>query len=171
MMIGHIARAVSAAKFLLSTMSQMATASEVAHAVAIGGTQTLMTIYLGSAAADVAVKGAQVGANTALAASNLTLAGSFTALLAAMGPVGWALMGLAAVGLVAGGYALAGGFGKGAAGPTGTKGVGLGAGGIYKEPGVNITVHVGEMSTKKHVKEVVEDMGSLWYDEMRKRRT
>ena len=120
----------------------------------------------------VAGEVAEEGANTTLAASNLGLAASFQTLFAAMGPVGWAMIGIAAVAGIAGGYALAGGFGHGAAGgPIGPMTTGMPSGGAYHEPSVQVNVNVDKLTTKQDVQDTFQQAGTILYREMRKYRS
>lgn len=101
-------------------------------------------------------------------AANYGLAASFAAVNAAMGPLGWALIGLGLLGAGVAGYALAGGFGGGAAGRPAVAGVGQGP---FREPLTQtIIVNVDKIATKQEVKELVDEMATLWYQEMRRYR-
>ena len=127
LLIGHVARLASAAKFLLA-----------------------------------AATGTYTGAAATATAANYGLAASFRALWAAMGPLGWVLLGIGLLGAGLAGYALGGGFGRG-----GGAIPALGQG-PYQEPMVQINIANANMNTKRDIEETVRDMTTLWYQQTRK---
>jgi len=151
LLLGHVARAVTAAKQVLAVVTTYLAAAETTHAAATAGSAAANMGYTGTAAAATA--------------ANYGLAASFAAVNAAMGPVGWALLGLGLLAAGVAGYALGGGFGRGGGG--GIPAVGQGP---YQEPMVQINIANANMNTKRDVEETVNDMATQWYQQMRKYR-
>ena len=175
LLLGHIVRAAAAAQRLLGaanaflTGTQVAgtaattadTASKIANAtvagtaaVATGGLAATETAYTISTGAATLATWSWTGALIALRAA-----------LLALGPVGWAMIGLGVLGAGVAGYALGGGFGGGAGGAGGMAAVG---GGPYQEPIVNINIRDANFSTKQDAEASVRNIGTLWYQEMRR---
>jgi len=149
LLLGHVARAVTAAKQVLAVVTTYLAAAETKHAAATAGAAAANMGYTGTAAAATA--------------ANYGLAASFAAVNAAMGPVGWALLGLGLLAAGVAGYALGGGFGQGGGIPA----VGQGP---YQEPMVQINIANANMNTKRDIEETVNDMATQWYQQMRKYR-
>ena len=146
--LGAAVRAVGAVQRLLAIATQFLVITETQE-----GTE---------AAFVTAMRGGQVAAAGTLTAANYGLAASFEAVNAAMGPVGWALLGLGLLGAGAIGFSLAGGFGGGGAAAP--------AGPMPGTEGMNIQVNMPNvnMSTKRDITETVNDMGTLIYQHMRR---
>lgn len=162
--IGHAIQLVRVAYILKAAAIRLCSTAQVEETTVTGAAA-------GAQLAHATAAGSAAGANMTLAGSaqvaataNLGLAASFKAVMLAMGPWGWALMGISALLAGIAGYALAGGFAPRQA-AAGVPGVGRGP---FQEPMVKIEVNVAELRTKRDVAEVVEDMGSLWYEQYRK---
>jgi hypothetical protein len=151
LLIGHVARAAAAAKTILAAITNYLTASQTAEAASTGASAAATTGYAAAAA----------GAT----AANYGLAASFAAVNAALGPIGWALIGLGLLAAGVAGYAMAGGFGGRGGG--GIQAVGEGP---YQELMVQINIANANMNTKRDVEETVTDMATQWYQQMRKYR-
>jgi hypothetical protein len=113
-------------------------------------------------AATIAATGAQigqVGATNALTASNYGLAASFAAVNAALGPWGWAMLGLGIVGAAVGGYALGGGFAPAAMpGPVG--------GGNWV-PDVQINIGTANMTSRGEGEAFLQTVGVHLHQQVR----
>jgi hypothetical protein len=75
------------------------------------------------------------------------------------------MIGLGVLGAGVGGYALAGGFA-----PRPAAGMPALGGGAYQEPLVNINIQNANFQTKQQALESVQQMGTLWYEQMRRYR-
>jgi len=148
LLVGHVARAAAAAKAVLAAVTQFLTGVEVRHAAVTTSAAAATGAYTGTAAAATA--------------ANYGLAASFVALNAAIGPIGWVLLGLGMLGAGLAGYALGGGFGGGGGGIH-TLGQGP-----YQEPMVNINVNVDKLSTKQDIQDTVDEMATLWHHQTRR---
>lgn len=151
LLVGHVVRAAAAAQRLLAAANAFLTGTQVAGTAASSAQAVATTGYTAAAA----------GAT----AANYGLAASFAAVNAALGPVGWALIGLGLLAAGIAGYAMAGGFGGGGGG--GMQAVGQGP---YQEPLVNININSANFDTKRDAEETVRSIGTLWYQEMRRYR-
>lgn len=151
LLLGHIVRAAAAAQRLLAAANAILTGTQVSSAAATGAQAAATTGYTAAAA----------GAT----ATNYGLAASFAAVNAALGPVGWALIGLGLLGAGVAGYALAGGFA-----PRPAAGMPALGGGTYQEPLVSINIQNANFRTKQEALESVQNMGTLWYQQMRRYR-
>ena len=149
LLIGHVARAAAAAKTILAAITSYLTAAQGGEAASAGASAAATTGYAAAAA----------GAT----AANYGLAASFAAVNAALGPIGWALIGLGLLAAGVAGYALGGGFGGGG----GMQAIGQGP---YQEPMVQINIANANMNTKRDVEATVTDMATQWYQQMRKYR-
>lgn len=161
--LGHAMRLVTAAQSIYNMVASLTAPIQAAQAassaaVAVSGYTASQAMAV-QAGMNYVFTGSAVAATTA----NIGLAASFHALFISMGPIGWALMGISAVLGVVSGYALAGGFG--AKGPTAVPTVGKGP---FREPTTQITVNVANMSVRKDVEEITDEMASLWHRKRRK---
>lgn len=147
--LGAGVRALGAVQRLLAFATQLTTAAETENAAATAATTTGTAAYTGTAAAATA--------------ANYGLAASFTAVNAAIGPLGWVLIGLGLLAAGLAGFALGGGFGGGG-------GVGAAVGGGPSMEAVTINMYDTKMSTKRDVVETMQDMGTLWYENTRRYR-
>jgi hypothetical protein len=175
LLVGHVVRAASAAQRLLAAAQAFLTTTQVAGTAAAGAQATASAALTTAQVAGTAATGAQAVATagyTATAAgataANFSLAASFVALNAALGPVGWALIGIGVLLAGVAGYAAAGGFGGGA----GAAGGGMAAVGTgpYQEPYVNINIREANFSTKRDAQDTVKDIGTILYQEIRRYR-
>jgi len=177
LLVGHVVRAAAAAQRLLAAANAFLTGTQAAGTAAT-------TANTASKLANAAVTGTVAASTGGLIASETTYTistgvatattwswtGALVALRAALlaiGPVGWAMIGLGALGAGVAGYALGGGFGGGAGGAGGMAAVGQGP---YQEPIVNINIRDANFSTKQDAEASVRNIGTLWYQEMRRYR-
>ena len=151
LLLGHIVRAAAAAQRLLAAAQAILTGTQVAGTAATAGQAAATGAYTGAAATATAV--------------NYGLAASFRAVMAAMGPVGWLLLGLGLLGAGVAGYALGGGFA-----PRPAAGMPALGEGPFQEPKVNINIQNANFRTKQEALESVQNMGTLWYEQMRRYR-
>jgi len=149
--LGHVVRAASAAQRLLATANAILTGTQVAGTAATAG--------------QAAVTGAYTGAAATATAVNYGLAASFRAVMAAMGPIGWALLAIGLIGAGVAGYALGGGFAPRPAAGMPTLGEGP-----FQEPKVSINIQNANFQTKQAALESVQKMGTLWFEQMRRYR-
>lgn len=144
-LVGHVVRLAYEVEYLYSAalkIVNMLTEENAAATAAATGTQI-----------------AQVGATNALTASNYGLAASFAAVNAALGPWGWAMLGLGLVGAAVGGYALGGGFAPGPSpGPTG--------GGNWV-PDVQINIGTANMSSRSEGEALLTTLGTHIHQQVR----
>ena len=146
--LGAVVRAAGAVQRLLAMATQFLTATETENAAATVATTTGTAAYTGTAAAATA--------------ANYGLAASFAAVNAAIGPLGWVLIGLGLLAAGLAGFAAGGGFAGG--------GMGAAVGGGPAMETVNINMYDTKMSTKRDVRETMQDMGTLWYEQTRRYR-
>jgi len=151
LLMGHVARALTAAKTVLAAITTYLTAAEARQAAATAGA--------------AATTGAYTGAATAATAANLGLAASFRVLWASIGPIGWLMLAIGLIGGAAAGYAFAGGFA-----PRPAAGMPALGEGPFQEPRVNINIQNANFRTKQEALESVQNMGTLWYEQMRRYR-
>lgn len=148
---------------LVGHVVRLAYEVEYLYSAALKIVNMLTEENVGATAAATATDLAQVGANTTLTASNYGLAASFAAVNAALGPVGWAMLGLGIAGAAIGGYALGGGFGGGGGGG----GMPAPVGGGAWAPTVQINIANANMNTKRDISETVTELGTHFYAQMR----
>lgn len=94
--LGSIVRTVVYAKEIMAAASALVSSAQVVQTATTAATQAALAGYGATA--------------TAVTAVNYGLAASFRAVFAAMGPIGWILLGLSAAAGGLAGFALAGGF-------------------------------------------------------------
>jgi hypothetical protein len=144
-LVGHVVRLAYEVQYLYSAalkIVNMLTEENAAATAAATGTQL-----------------AQVGATNALTASNYGLAASFAAVNAALGPWGWAMLGLGIAGAAIGGYALGGGFAPpAAAAPVG--------GGNWL-PDVQINIGTANMSSRGEGEAFLQTVGVHLHQQVR----
>jgi len=141
--LGHITRAAASAKYILIVATNILNAVEAQGATA--------------AAANAAVKSAQIPVNASLTASNYSLAASFAAVNAAMGPVGWLALGASVVGGALAGAYMGGAFG-GSRGQT-TSRIG---------EGINISIGRADFRTIADAEKEVKNMATMVNSEFRR---
>ena len=150
-MIGHIVRIVTSLKTIYAAITRLVTVSETQQAAATAGA--------------AAATGAYAGAATTATAANIGLAASFRILWASIGPIGWLMLAIGLIGGAAAGYAFAGGFA-----PRPAAGMPALGEGPFQEPKVNINIQNANFRTKQEALESVQNMGTLWYEQMRRYR-
>jgi hypothetical protein len=157
--IGYVIRSVHAIQVIYAEVLALVNAEETENAAAT--TQTALTKWM------------EIAATEAETTANYGLAASFAAVNVAMGPIGWALLAAGVIGAGVVGYGLAGGFGGGAAAPAPAATAAPGLAPASLGTGVTTTINIANanLSTKRDVTETVSEMGTLWHEQLRRRRS
>jgi len=146
-LVGHVIRIVTSLKTILAAVTSLLTTTQAAETV------TLYQATVGNFSYSVSA--------TTAAAANLGLAASFRVLMASMGPLGWAMLGVGLVGAGVAGYALGGGF---AARPAAAPAEFPVAGG---GPWIQVNIANANMNTKRDIEDTVTDLGTHFYRQTR----
>lgn len=176
LMVGHVVRAAAAAQRLLAAAQAFLTAHEVASTAATSANAASKVILASASGTAAVATGSLIATQTTYTistgvatAATWSWTGALIALRAAflaLGPVGWAMIGLGLLGAGIAGYALGGGFAPRTA-AAGMPAVGVGP---YQEPRISINIRDANFSTKRDAQDTVKDIGTMLYQEIRRYR-